>query len=198
MESVRDEEYRGYMIRIQVDEDPIDPRKEFDNLGHMVCWHQHYNLGDEQPGADPHEWAKHNLKDEDVFYEPLYLYDHSGITMGIHDFNDRWDSGQVGWIYVKKEDVRKEWGVKRISPKLRHTVYANLMAEVKTYDAYISGEVYGWEIFDPEDEGKDGVWGYYGYDEMDYMITEAKAAVDGEIVRVEKEKQEQHEWDCRE
>lgn len=29
---------------------------------------------------------------------PLYLYDHSGITMNTTGFSCPWDSGQVGWI----------------------------------------------------------------------------------------------------
>jgi hypothetical protein len=29
-----------------------------------------------------------------------------------------WDWGQVGWIYVTKADVLKEWGKKRMSKKL--------------------------------------------------------------------------------
>lgn len=31
---------------------------------------------------------------------PLYLMDHSGLAMQTTSFNDPWDSGQVGWIYV--------------------------------------------------------------------------------------------------
>ena len=44
---------------------------------------------------------------------PLYLYDHSGLAMSTESFSGRaphaeWDSGQVGWIYVSKEDVLKD------------------------------------------------------------------------------------------
>ena len=34
---------------------------------------------------------------------PLYLMDHSGLAMQTTSFNDPWDSGQVGWIYVRLE-----------------------------------------------------------------------------------------------
>lgn len=36
--------------------------------------------------------------------------DHSGLAMQTTSFNDPWDSGQVGWIYVSKEDALKEFG----------------------------------------------------------------------------------------
>ena len=44
---------------------------------------------------------------------PLYLYDHSGLAMSTESFSGRaphaeWDSGQVGWIYVSKEDALKD------------------------------------------------------------------------------------------
>ena len=43
---------------------------------------------------------------------PLWLYDHSGITMSCGartgQYADRWDSGQVGWILAMKKTVMKE------------------------------------------------------------------------------------------
>lgn len=43
---------------------------------------------------------------------PLWLYDHSGITMSCgartYPYNDRWDSGQVGWIVALKETIMAE------------------------------------------------------------------------------------------
>lgn len=43
-------------LRIVRDIDPMNPRKEWDNLGHMVCWHRNYDLGDEQPTQTPGEY----------------------------------------------------------------------------------------------------------------------------------------------
>lgn len=42
---------------------------------------------------------------------PLYLYDHSGLTMSTSDFGDRWDSGCVGFIYMDKDTAMKEIGM---------------------------------------------------------------------------------------
>ena len=41
---------------------------------------------------------------------PLYLYDHSGITMSTGPFSCPWDSGQVGWIYASKKTFIDETG----------------------------------------------------------------------------------------
>lgn len=53
------------------------------------------------------------LAQDHVAIRPLYLYDHSGITMSTGSFVGRaqhadWDSGQVGFIYMDKETAMKE------------------------------------------------------------------------------------------
>lgn len=49
---------------------------------------------------------------------PLWLYDHSGITMSCGartgQFADRWDSGCVGWIVLLKKTVMDEVGVEYV------------------------------------------------------------------------------------
>ncbi len=102
----------------------------------------------------------------------LYLYDHSGITMNTTGFSCPWDSGQVGWIYVTHDAIKKEWGRKRLSKKFIKHIEALLRSEVKVYDLYIRGEVYGFkalkkdskaEDFDDAEE-LDSCWGFYGTD----------------------------------
>lgn len=79
------------------------------------------------------------LKDK-IFYLPLYLYDHSGITMSTGRFGDTWDSGQVGFIYVTKEDIEKEYGA--FNEKNLETAMNVLQGEVDIYDQYLRGDVY--------------------------------------------------------
>lgn len=166
------------VLKIINDFDPFNPRKEFDNLGKMVCWHRRYNLGDKKTEYfedDPEAFQEHmKAHPNDYFILPLYLYDHSGITMSTGSFSCPWDSGQVGYIYVSKEAIRKEWGVKRISPKLKKLILDNLRSEVNTYDQYITGDVWGFElvrehteeceIAPGEEEDLDSCWGFYGSD----------------------------------
>jgi hypothetical protein len=143
-----------------MDESP----REWCNLGNMICFHNRYNLGD-----------KHNLsidelhdilENEDVIYLPLYLYDHSGITMSTsraYPFNCSWDSGQVGYIYVTKDQIRKEYGYKYITKKRERFIVDILRGEVKIYDQYLTGDVYGFNV-ECEKCGEilDSCWGFYG------------------------------------
>ena len=179
-------EYKGHTINILPDEDIPDPRKEFEHLGTMVCFHRRYNLGDGHEFRSPGEFIQF-LKEEKPICLPLYLYDHSGITMSTKSERFRacdpqgWDWGMLGYIYVTKEDVRKEYGVKRVTRKILDQVTKLLLTEVEEYDHYLTGNVYGYEITkDVKPQGGDVIdscWGFFGYPE-DYMISEAKRSID--------------------
>ena len=101
---------------------------------------------------------------------PLYLLDHSGITISTRDFRDRWDSGQVGWSYASKADIIKEYG--DASPESMGRAKKLLNAEVETYDCYLRGECYGFQLFENGIE-KDSCWGFLGnFDEALKAIRE--------------------------
>lgn len=170
-------EYRGQEIEIHQDENPFDVRKEFDNLGKMLCFHGRYNLGDEH-SFDLAE-TKEIYNDENNIALPLFLYDHSGITMNTTGFECKWDSGQVGIIFVTKKAVRKEYNWKRISKERLTKIYSYLKNEIDTYDDYISGNVYGYTTKYDDQEVGDSCWGFYGYDhEKSGLIEMAQNSID--------------------
>lgn len=79
---------------------------------------------------------------------PVYLLDHSGLTMSTTDFNDRWDSGQVGIIFVSFDKIREEMEVSRITPSIKEKAEQMLRDEVELYDAYLRGECYCYELYE--------------------------------------------------
>jgi hypothetical protein len=173
MNAVETEEYKGLNIKICQDEDASNPRRDWDNFGKMVCAHRRYDLGDEN--MEPEDILAITER-KDVLYLPLYLYDHGGITMNTGGFNCPWDSGQVGIIYADRGMIRKEYGRSKFTKALKAKVYAILESEVKTYDMYLTGEVYGYEVEDPDgEEDGDSCWGFYG---LDYCMEEAKSIAD--------------------
>lgn len=165
--------HKGYEISIEQDENPINPRKENANLGRMLCNHGRYILGDE------HKANKEEVLDilegrrKYVVALPLYLYDHSGITMNTTGFSCPWDSGLVGTIFASYDKIRSWYGVKRVTKNLTQKVKDLLRSEVKVYDDYISGNVYGY-VIKKDDEEMDSSWGYTYED----VLNEAKAIVD--------------------
>lgn len=93
---------------------------------------------------------------------PLYLYDHSGITMNTGGFSCAWDSSHVGFIYVSKEKARKEYGFKRLTEKRIQQCYKYLEGEVKTYASALEGNVYGYVIESATGDIDYSCWGFYG------------------------------------
>ena len=146
------------------EDDPPDPR-EWDNLGMMVCFHRRYNLGDKifkTPEAFEEYRNDPTNKANIVEILPLYLYDHSGLSMSTGDFNDRWDSGQVGWIYTTKYQLDKSGTNPADAKRI-------LQGEVENYDQYLRGDCYILVKVtyhkDKKQADLDTVGGYYGYDD---------------------------------
>lgn len=90
------------------------------------------------------------LLDGKMMWLPLYVYDHSGISMSCgkrtYPFNDRFDSSMVGWIVT--------------SMCQNHTSVDEMKAtqvmqqEVKEYNNWLQGEVYCYTLY--EQNGDDG------------------------------------------
>lgn len=97
---------------------------------------------------------------------PLYLYDHSGLSISTGSFLGRahhagWDSGQVGWVYASKEDVLKEFGGKNLTADKREKAETLLQGEVEYYDHYLCGDCYGFELYKGGEE-VESCWGFIG------------------------------------
>lgn len=202
-------------IEIWPDEDAESPR-DWDNLGTMTCWHRRYILGDkhkfddsqelffhlarqihpEFPHADDVEWSEGTWQDRlqqiiDKHYAvlPLYLMDHSGISMSTGAFSCPWDSGQVGFIWMGLEKAQEIGGcagkgwldpvefehtdrftlrsiTRTVTGTVRERAEQWMRGEVETYDSYLRGNVCGFRAFavDPvtgEEEEADSCWGFY-------------------------------------
>ena len=173
------------ILRIYIEDSPQDPRcldYTDGNAGFMVCFHNNYNLGDLVPGLNKNsfdnweELGECLVKDfKAINLMPLYLLDHSGISISTTPFNCNWDSGQIGFIYTTKERI-KELGI----PK--KYIEKSLIGEVKIYNDYLEGSVYGYDLIKnvevtikktysknrieeyktTEEEDADSCWGFYG------------------------------------
>jgi hypothetical protein len=113
---IRTIKHAGCEIIISNEEYAQNPRTEWDNMGTMVCFHNRYDLGDKEHGYDSRDfngWGELEakiVKDHDpALILPLYLYDHSGLTISTKPFSCKWDSGQIGFIFVSKTNARREF-----------------------------------------------------------------------------------------
>jgi hypothetical protein len=202
---MKDKEGVEYTLEIEQSDYADDPRS-WDNLCTMTCWHRHYSLGDKHnydgiedffqtlckevlnKGYDEtaelfwRDMLKMLQESDLILIKAINMYDHSGITVSTsncYPYNDYWDSGVVGFIYVTKKTIFEERGdITEENWKERADKY--LEGEMKTYDQYLTGDVYGYKltktvieqetcphcgevIKEYEDEEEvDSCWGFYG------------------------------------
>lgn len=194
MEHVNETRKGNYIVRTYPDQSPESPR-EWDNITTMVCFHNRYDLGDKTnyKSSDYNSWdeLKYQIeKDNNVLMiKPLYLYDHSGITISTSSFSCQWDSGQIGWIFISEKQYNSICGkdVEYTDEKLECII----KSEVTNYDQYLTGDVYGYKVFKVEtcdkgcehEEELDSCWGYYGEDDcMDEGISIIEHYLKEEVV----------------
>ena len=167
-------------LRIEYDRDARNPRKEFDHPTTLVLHGRcRYDFGDTEWSSDKIAWAlsyhenhlpegetdedyegnldTYNFDPQQHYVLPVYMYDHSGITINTTGFSCGWDSGLVGCIYVSKVDAAKEWPTATEAQILTYMV-----SEVEELDQYLTGDVYGYVIETDEDDHVESSWGYYG------------------------------------
>lgn len=138
------------MQELEEENDTIlyNPRED-DNLTTMVCFHNRYILGDKQTKykqQDYDSWSalKNDIvaKEHPILIKPIYMYDHSGITIATTPFSCSWDSGQIGWVYITKHTVSNLGVVLENKEDWKHYINrldAYLESEIKEYDKYLVG-----------------------------------------------------------
>lgn len=206
-QAVEERKLRGLTARLHHDEDPQNPREEYENLATFVFQHNRYNLGD---GTFEAMLFPYDLDDfKSRFYGQTFpqdrfaklieryvrmrfksiaftwvgMYDHSGISIypSSHDHRG-WDSGVIGFAYVSEKNLE-------ITETPRHLAEDRMLGEIKVYDQYLSGDVYGYEILDENGDHLDSCWGFYG---RDYAEQEMELALDGEVELKKKKEAAKH------
>lgn len=163
-----------YYFEIHRDENPENPRLFQDCLTKMVCFYGRHSIGDEHNyrQSDYRSWSeleKGIRKNEKVvLIQPLFMYKHGGITISTKPFNCHFDSGQIGFIYITREQVNSLMGYKVISTKRKEQLLKNLLAELEEYDAYLRGDCYYYKIMDSENsEDVNSCCGFYSEEDCE-------------------------------
>ncbi|MCG9575476.1 hypothetical protein L1D14_04415 [Vibrio tubiashii] len=85
-----------------------------------------------------------------VLIMPVYMYDHSGITISLSPFSCSFDSSIIGWVFTTPEHLNgfghtfKDFSCQSDREKVAQWIES----DIKTYDAYLKGDVYEFTILD--------------------------------------------------
>ena len=159
-----------HKIESDYDRDPLDPRKDFDNLGKMVFKKQsRYSLGeiqtdefaeffeDELKEIDSDSFTEKQLFDiwskHQFFVLPINIFEHSNIALHPGTLNTRtekWLDGSFieeitnsGFIYVSKDNEEVQEYLKEHSEEETKQWIENVFkGEIELYSQYVNGEVY--------------------------------------------------------
>lgn len=138
----------GRFFQLFYDEDSESPRL-YDNVATILTWERNYNSPDENDDTFEEFAEKHGvdvsqeynldsvmdaMREEGYYVVPVYALHHGVSHYSTHDFHDPWDSGVAGIAFCKKQE-----GLPDNDNYLRRIIDR----EVKTYDAWASGEIYG-------------------------------------------------------
>lgn len=169
------------------DQDAQPPYEYCDMVGTLITWHRRYRFeeqGDQlgyERGQDWLDAVEDDIKAGKLIYIDVSMLDHSGISLyegsSAHAQDPGgWDSGQVGFFYVSKSHWDKTHGGKW----RKSIVQECLRSELKMWDQYVTGDVYGIVVTGPngEENPDDSCWGFWGIDDA---RSEAKSMLENAI-----------------
>lgn len=167
-------------VKVYLDPDPLNPRKEWDNGTIMLHWHRRYDLGDKRiDHMSAEEVIAQYAEDNDPVLAilPLNLYDHSGLSVSTGSYSCGFDSGQVGWVIITESKAKEMGWVDELQKEQPLTFWEErITCDVKTYDDYLTGQVYGYEVLGKDGDHLESCWGYVGC--KDDCISDAKSAAE--------------------
>lgn len=153
---------RDYTLKIVKDPGPSNPRTTSQNLTTLKCWHSKYRLGDNNSEGDVVPPPA-----EAILTFNVYMLDHGQLTLSLRPFNNVWDSGLVGYMYLTEKDLRqiggKEWNSVITGKKAR----ASAATELEEYGNYLQGDVWGYELYE-NNELEDSCWGFVATSEGEF------------------------------
>lgn len=198
-------------IRIVHDDIPCEGPRDWCNITYMACPHRRYDLGDNETTlgfnatqlatelcSNPPEWSHGNFPDDfgtvltrdydAMIMLPLYLYDHSGLTMHVGAFSSnmlpqghaQYDTMFCGYIYMTRKQIHEnypDW--KRLTAARKERLFEIMQSDVEIYNDHLCGAVFGWvvEMQTCEKcdtwEHEESCYGYYGFDIKKNGILEA-------------------------
>lgn len=165
MEPIKEEKIGSYKLVVSYDEYADNPRN-WDDCS--VIYSNHKRLNPDNHSIDEIIGEDGELHTDGMVAMRVYLYQHGGYSFSVTEldgenpYNDSyriWDSGLFGIIAMPNERVKSEFKGNEEHAK-------NWMREqIECYERYVNGEVYRYDIIEPNGEVYDSCGGYFSSEE---------------------------------
>lgn len=151
----------------------------------IVMLHRRYSDPAEGACGDTPEdvaaWCEANAAE--WFTIPLFMYEHSGRVWRVGEsnpFGDRWDSGRVGIVALRRVDWRRPKIAGDHESDYRDATEDELAESaasvIATWGDWAEGNVWGYVVDLPDEEHVDSCWGFIGDSDDAYLIETATDA----------------------
>jgi hypothetical protein len=155
---------------VDQDNNAVSPYSEDEwTLSKVALFHKRMDLpnhsGLNSDNFDSWDALRDALEDQGAIrILPVWMYNHSGVNLRAGEdnpFHDRWDSGQVGFVYSTGE-LLAEWGL------ADESVFFMENHEVEQYSNFLNGDVFRFRVEDINGNVLDSCGGYY--DESEALL----------------------------
>lgn len=103
---------KPYTLFVIPDDDPMNPREEYDNFGTMVCFHRRYTLGDKHNYHSAEEFFKMLVQDSTP-HQNVISYIKDGCA---EDLKLEYNKSEHTWVLHGYSDYFKKWFVEYTLP----------------------------------------------------------------------------------
>lgn len=153
----------GLTVTIEPEFEPQSPQSDGDTGLFIVANHRQFYVpepGEKRIPESAKEVVDKYKKTHWVF--PLEAYIHSGVRLalgGEGNFPDRqWDVSQLGFVFAAKSDWRLSKSARKVALGL-----------IETWNQYLSGDVWYWEILDEDGTVVESCGGCFGEEDARKM-----------------------------
>ena len=176
-------------VRIEIDEDPVNPRTDYECFGKISYMSRSkLCLGDLPVTEGGQRDIDAQVEAGDLIGIPVFAYVHSGVVLKAAQTNPfacPWDSGRSGTAFVEVSKALQEFNATALTQEVKGKAIDLLVAEVEHFSHYLGGDCYGYVIerLTLDDDGDidgieelDSCWGFVG--DVSYVCQEALAAAE--------------------
>lgn len=182
--------HKGKCYKLTVDNDEYveNPRDDYDHADILHTWHDKYTIGgkdDENNQSKPDSPEEYKeLTSHFAVFLPVFMMDHSNVSISTTPYSCPWDSGQVGVIGLTQKALKEEsWDEPRAK--------AYLKSSVEELNQFMQGRVYRYNLeeFDTtiaDYETIDSLSGIYAEDIDDAWDQVVKDHLDSKMAKTVK------------
>lgn len=159
--------HEGLVVKIYQDQEAESPEQWGNEDLFLVGFHRQFSVV--RPKLNRPDDIRGWSKNYHVF--PLHAYIHGGVCLSLGEWRDPFDSGQVGFVLVKRLYC---WKSKEKAEQAAKSL-------VDEWNMYLAGDVWGYVVEDVYGNELDSCWGFYGQKDC---IEQAKFAAKSEAEKI--------------